>query len=676
MTEQESKDEKVEEAFRVVEDEINQRSESYWVRHLKRNNAYEMELIANNYPKEKTLNIDVSRILNQDIWNQTLSNPRGISMDIIEALKQAVPYPKTKWEHHGFSKVVVRYFNVAQKKTIRDLRQEDERKLIGIKALVRSVSPVRPITVRACFKDDANHRITVEAVNGKIQIPHRCNVDGCTHTFFENIEKQDVKKNNQTMVIQDVIDGDNCWQPSTIKCELLEDLCNKVMAGDRVIVNGQYRSRSIWKGKVLTVHKEIYFDVSSFEFNERAFDDMDITDEDKKTIEILSKEKGIFDKIANSIAPSIYGLHLQKKAIALLLFEGVTKNTDEGMTSRGHINILLVSDPGMAKTQLLRHVAAISPKKQFATASTSSKVGLIAPLIKDETGVFILQAGAYAMANGGVLCLDEVSELSDEDFKYIGEAMESGKAKITKGGIDSEIITRASLLAACNPKEGCFNGYKPLMEQVNIPDATVSRFDLIILMQDDIQDDGEMAKYTCDVYRNGVDMTDRIDSNLLRKYIAYSRSIMPSPNSDAERELNDAFELMRKSPNNGERTKIYKRHLWSLRRLSEAHARMRLSPEITKEDSGAAITLFNDCLKAGPVINNPRKPQETLMGAIEKAIKEFGSNNTATEEAIVTAVVKKGYYDDKVREMIREMHRIGRLIEPRTDSGIYKLQPR
>jgi replicative DNA helicase Mcm len=671
---------KVEEAIKAIEEETETNVETYWVRHLKRNNAEEIDNIVNSYPKSNVLNIDAKKILNNTIWKKVIENPSGCSDDIRQALRFATSQPEEKWKLHDFRNVIVRYNAVSKRKKIRELRQSDERKLIGIKSLVRRVSPVRPKVVLAFFQCDSGHITEVIAQQDKIHLPKHCSMVGCDLRTFGHLDKRDRKVDRQWLYIQDPLeDLTDGGQPEFLKCEVLEDLCGAAVAGDRIVINGQYRSIPVWKGGVLTTAKDVYFDTSSIEFEEREFQDIKITGEDEKRIIALSKSENLFNKMAKSIAPSIIGMGMLKQAIILMLFEGVTKKLKDGTSNRGHINILAVSDPSMAKTKLLRFVASIAPRGVFTNATTSTKVGLVAPIVRDETtGEYTVQAGAYMIASGGVLCLDEVSELDKGDFKYLNEAMEDGEAHITKGGLNITVKTRASLLAACNPINGSFDPNINYADQVKIPESTLSRFDLKIIMLD-VQSEAGDSNMIEQISKNNseeLDMEDFIEPELLRKYIAYARKIRPKLTKAATKAIEEYYVEIRKLVGNGDTMKVTPRQAMACFRLAEAHAKMRLSETVILEDAKAAMDLFNSCLYNLATDARTGKPNLAMTdhktnrkNTIAESIIEIIKSGITSELAIVTTMEERRYTSARVMSAIRTLKDEGVLIEKK--AGVY-----
>jgi replicative DNA helicase Mcm len=368
----------------------------------------------------------------------------------------------------------------------------------------------------------------------------------------------------------------------------------------------------------------------------------------------------------------------------MVLIEGVTKKNQDGTIERGHFNVLIVSDPGMAKTKLLQFVSTLLPKGQFANATTSTKVGLVAPVVKDEeTGSSCISAGAYMRANGGILCLDEISEFNEDDFKYLNESMESGVAHINKAGINTVVQTRASLLAACNPIEGCFNPTIHYADQVKIPAPTLSRFDLKLTFPDNASEerDTKITEHIIRNHRGECDMSNLIMPDMLRKYISYARRIKPEILVSSSKILINYYISTRKSCIPGV-IKPGNRQFQSLIRLSEAHAKMRLSKTVDTCDAEAAVELFDMVLrnvnvdpKTGifNIAASEKKSKKTIPVKLLQVIKDLSKDTgKAKESAVIEAMAALGDADQyKVLSDIQILSREGMIMQP-TD-GLWRI---
>lgn len=411
---------------------ITDRTED-WHKFLRKHYKKELSGIKGEYPHKRSLYIDYRTVekagkTGLKLADELLRSPGKVIEDIRDAIRQ-FNLIFTKDEEDKADAVNIRFISLPTKLAIRDIRAQDINTLVTVEGIIRKTTEVRPRLTSAVFRCLQCGTLTPPYSQnyGRFQEPFRpCS--GCERqTKMELVPSRSTFIDAQKLRIQESPEGlRGGEQPQTLDIDLTDDLTGTVAPGDRIVVNGILRSiQRVSQGTKSTLF-DIYLECNSVEVSEKEYEEVAIDEEDEKTILDLSHDTGIYYKIAHSIAPTIYGNDEVKEAISLILFGGIGKEMPDGSHLRGDIHMLLVGDPGIAKSQMLRYVVKISPRGIYTSGKSSTSAGLTATAVKDEfgDGRWTLEAGALVLADMGIAAVDEMDKMAKEDRSALHEAME------------------------------------------------------------------------------------------------------------------------------------------------------------------------------------------------------------------------------------------------------------
>ena len=664
--------------------------------------------LADSYPDERSLTVrfpDLDRF-DPEFAEELLEGPEPV-LGAAHAALLELDLPMDVYMERAHVRIVElpRHFKT------RELRSDHIGKLLAIDGLVRTATEVRPKIVSAAFQcQRCGFTFFKEQTGNKFEdqnlkcMNQACDRGGPFKLLLAQSKFVDAQKIRVQESPEELRGGE---QPQTLDVELEDDLAGRIFPGDRVIVNGilkSYQRSSPQQGK--STYFDLFHKGVSVEMKEQEFEEIEIDPEEEKLILEMSCDPEIYDKIRGSIAPSIYGYDDVKEALGLQLVSGFEKHLPDGARIRGDIHILLVGDPGIAKSQLLRYMTKISPRGIYTSGKSSTSAGLTATAVKDELGDgrWTIEAGALVLADKGIAAIDEMDKMDNEDKSALHEAMEQQTISVAKAGVMATLKSRCSLLAAANPKLGRFDKYEPIAPQINLTPALMSRFDLIFVLTDDPDGNrdsaiaqhilksnyaGELAtqiEWNPDISQEDIDQAlvvikPAIDPELLRKYVAYARkNIFPTLTDEAKDYFLKYYVGLRSQGQDSNKpVPVTARQLEALIRLGEASARLRLSPKVTLEDARRVVKILEACLRkvgidpetgfldadiiASGTSKSTRDKTKSIKDIVREVCKE--QQGLAPLETVLDLAEQAGIERDRAEGIVERLRRDGDLIEQR-----------
>ena len=607
-------------------------------------------------------------------------------------------------------------------RSVRRLRSDDLGSMISVDAIATKIGKVLPRTYEGVFVCAAcGHPSRVSQPNEQELVePVECfQIDGgCgrkrNQTKFHQRVEESILIDTQFIELQEPPENlRGGVQPERILCIAEHDLAGQLNPGDRVTANGVLFVRSQRKSGKDTPIFDIFMRIHSIQRENIPLEEIQITEDEEREIKELARREDIHDLLTRSIAPSIFGMTRQKESLMLQLFGGVASKAKDGTRLRGDIHILLMGDPGVAKSQLLSYMAQISPRGRFTSGMSASAAGLTAAAVQDSAadGRWTLEAGALALADLGLASIDEFDKMNENDRSSMHEAMEQQRISVSKAGINATLSTRCAILAAANPKAGRFQSVSevPFTQQINLKPALISRFDVIWLLTDQPQADHDSmianhimnnrARSTPEILiekgsevdpsksakHDGVDKKEGIvNRELIRKYVAFAkRSIHPKLTDEAQESLREFYvETRRKGGESHDSIAISARAIEGLYRLAQASARVRLSEVATIEDAERSIRLtrfwrhelmgenFDETTLQSGKKATTRNRERLILEIVRRLFAETG--NIVNLADVLTEAGRTDISRDVAEDIIEALCRDGRLMRP---GGYDTLQP-
>ncbi|WP_409199828.1 minichromosome maintenance protein MCM [Methanobrevibacter sp. DSM 116169] len=630
--------------------------------------------ILEKYPDERSLTIDYNNleIFDPELADLLVEKPEEVLESSENAVRNIDPLVKD-------ADINIRIENLSNHIALKFLLSKYIGKFVSCDGIVRKTDEIRPRIETGVFECRGCMRLheVEQRSDSRIVEPSLCSE--CGGRSFRLLQEESKYVDTQTARMQEPLENlSGGTEPKQILMVLEDDLVDELNPGDKVRITGTLKTfREERSGKFKN-----YIYVNHIEPLEQEFEELQISEEDEAKILELANDPHIHEKIIRSTAPSIKGYRDVKEAIALQLFGGSARILEDETRLRGDIHILIVGDPGIGKSQMLKYVSKLAPRSIYTSGKGTTGAGLTAAAVRDELGGWSLEAGALVLGDQGNVCVDELDKMRSEDRSALHEALEQQTVSIAKAGIMATLNSRCSVLAAANPKFGRFDRFKVLAEQIDLPSPILSRFDLIFVVEDkpSVKNDSELADHILKIHQEH-SINSEIDSDLLRKYIAYARkNVNPTLSNEAITVLKEFYVSTRNSSADEESpVPITARQLEAIIRLAEASAKLKLRDEVLKEDADKAVRLQLACLKEvgvdpetgeididkveGRTPKSDRDKLQRILSEIEELTEEYNGN--APINVLMSNMEDK--YDmsnEKVEGIIKNLKQKGIIYEP------------
>ena len=626
--------------------------------------------------------------------------------DMFEAFEKAV-YSILREIHYDYAqeikdKIKVRIGNYSVQKGLREISADLINKLISVPGMVVRTSEIKPLAKKlayACLNCNTLNEAQLKGLT--LKKPMRCTQ--CSEKELEMDPENSFFTDFQLVRIQELPEDLPAGQlPHYVEVTVMDDLVDRCRPGDRVLLTGIVRIEQEQSLQIRTSLFKLRMEGNNIEYlggifgnkdertvdskDERILDRIFISREDAKRILAISDMPDAYDKLVASFAPHIYGHEIIKESILLLIVGSVTKKLADGSNRRGDINIFLVGDPGTAKSEMLKFAAKIAPRGLYTSGRGTTAAGLTAAVIRDKSGIMMLEAGAVVLGDQGLVCIDEFDKIKSEDRSALHEVMEQQTCSVAKGGIVATLNARTSILSAANPKYGKYDPFRNITENVEpLPIPLLTRFDIIHVIRDnaDNERDNRIASHILEIHRDVEHAAQSvIEIDLFRKYLAYAKQKEPKLTTEATDILRKYYLQMRNVESEGMITAT-PRQLEGLVRLATARARLLLKDSVDSEDADRAIYLVSQMLETvGIDVNTGKVDLGVLQGkplSETSKLKTFTDvfnglsgedKNDVEEKNFIYELVKSGKFtEDEAKEFIRKAMQNGQIYERR--AGFY-----
>ncbi|PIN84327.1 MAG: ATPase [Nitrosopumilales archaeon CG11_big_fil_rev_8_21_14_0_20_33_24] len=622
------------------------------------------------------------------------TDPDRVLNAFSRAIKEALQTRFPDYAEKIKDEVRVRLVNYPLQRSLRQINAETIGNISSVSGMVVRASEVKPLAKELVFVCPDEHQTKVIQLKGMdVKIPIVCDNPSCKHRDFELKPEASKFIDFQILRLQELPEDLPPGQlPHYIDVTIRQDLVDNARPGDRIILTGIVRVEQESIAGITRGHSGLYrlrIEGNNIEFlggrgskTSRKIEREEVSPEDEKMIKTLSQSPNVYQRLIDSFAPHIQGQSLIKEAILLLIVGSTQRLLGDGSKIRGDINVFLVGDPGTAKSEMLKFCARIAPRGLYTSGRGSTAAGLTAAVVRDKTGIMMLEAGAVVLGDQGLVCIDEFDKMKPEDRSALHEVMEQQSASIAKGGIVATLNARTSILAAANPMYGKYDPFKNITENVNLPIPLLTRFDLIFVVRDipGREKDEKIARHIIELHTpQGTDKRSVIDVDILTKYLSYAKRSSPDLTKEAEEKILEYYLQMR-NVESEEMITVTPRQLEGIIRLSTARARLLMKDKVEEEDAERAIFLIQSMLQdAGVDVNTGKVDLGVLQGRPRSEVSKMhlfmdvlksmeGDNKVAVEERAFVKELEKTekFTEEEARNYIRRMLR---------EASIYESKP-
>ncbi|KAG9457888.1 hypothetical protein H6P81_002396 [Aristolochia fimbriata] len=582
------------------------------------------------------------------------------------------PFQRMPSEIKRFYEVYIKSFSKGAPFTIREVKASYIGQLVKISGIVTRCSDVKPLMQVAVYTCEECGFEIYQEVTARVFMPlfecpsQRCKNNKSKGNLILQLRASKFLKFQEVKIQELAEHVPKGHIPRTMTIHFRGELTRKVSPGDVVELSGIFLPIPFTGFKAMRAGlvADTYLEAMSVTHFKKKYEEYELRGDEQEQIERLAEDGDIYNKLASSLAPEIFGHEDVKKALLLLLVGAPHRKLKDGMQIRGDIHICLMGDPGVAKSQLLKHIISVAPRGVYTTGKGSSGVGLTAAVQKDPiTYEMVLEGGALVLADMGICAIDEFDKMEETDRTAIHEVMEQQTVSIAKAGITTSLNARTAVLAAANPAWGRYDLRRTPAENINLPPALLSRFDFLWLILDkaDMDSDLELARHVVYVHQNfespALGFTP-LEPSILRAYISAARRVCPSVPPELVEYIATAYSSIRQdeAKSNAPHSYTTVRTLLSILRISIALARLRFSETVAQSDVDEALRLMQ-MSKFSLYSDDRQKSGLDAISDIYSILRDEAARTGRTDVSYAQAlnwISRKGYSEAQLKECLEE----------------------